>query len=459
MIENITKRHFLLMMVLYWNSNYVYSVKWNDKICTGDNMMITFSQCCGNEPYCSSNTNESGCNDGEVGLYCEWIEAGDEKVNEGKCVPRTDERSDVCCRGGAVKDACHSVAYKMECPKDWLVNKGCCPDAAERKYNKILEGIPDDMDCCNSPCTQVEKAISSGASNCTLSARCAPGPRTYAMTYDPYNTLGFFHNYREHGSPHAFGNIIHGSGYDDAYGHEEYEHDENNKHEDKHSKHGDSKHDKNYDHVDEITVDDLFELMIEALQDDTDVKSYDAEYYTDSYLGKTKSGGSLADFDLPDPDYLIDMLYGSPYGIPYDIDNIFKNPLNIYSSPYPYDDVYNQHASPFGYSLNPYNSPYGGLGGGLSYGHNQYNSPHGGIGEGLNYGHNQYNAPYGGLGGQLNYDHARPQYGGLESGLNYDNSSPLHGGFEGGLNYGPTIPQSGGLEGGLNYGSTIPQSY
>lgn len=386
------------MVVLYWNSKCVYSVKWNDKICSGDNMMITFSQCCGNEPYCSSISDESSCNNGEVGLYCEWIEAGDEKASgKGKCSPKTDERSDVCCRGGAVKDACHSVAYKMECPKDWLVEKGCCPDAAERKYNKILGGIPDDMDCCNSPCTQVEKAISSGASNCTLSTRCAPGPRTYAMTYDPYNTLGFYHSYRQHGAPHAFGNILHGIGYEDPYGHEEYEQDDKHK----------DKNDKHYDHVDEITVDDLFELMIEALQDDTDVKSYDAEYYTDAYFGKTKSGGLLADLDLPDPDYLLDMIYGSPYGIPYDVDDIFKNPLNLYSSPYPYGHSFNQYSSPYGYGFNPYNSPYGGLGA-FNYNQNPYNS-YGGLAGGSSYA--QYDAtPVGG-----SYGHTGPYSAGSGS--------------------------------------------
>jgi len=369
MTRKIFSRHFILLLVLLYWSNFVYSVRWTNDICSGDNAMVTFSKCCGNEPYCSVHTNQTDCNTDEVGLYCQWA-VDDVNVN-GKCVPKPDERSDVCCRGGAVKDACHSIAYKLECPKDWLVAKGCCPDAAERKYNKILGGIPDDMDCCNSPCTQVEKAISSGASNCTLSSRCAPGPRSYAMTYDPYNTLGFFHSYRPHGAPHAFGSVHHGTGYEDDYGPDYYEEDDHDydKDEDDHD-HDHDKDEHGYnDHVDEITVDDLFELLVEALEEDTDVKSYDAEYYTDPYLGKSKSGGRLADLNLPDPDDYLDLLYWNPW---YNFDYEFQDPHMIYSSPYLHDVLYNQ-IGPYGYQHGPSYAPYGGLGPyNNDYGHNIY---------------------------------------------------------------------------------------
>jgi hypothetical protein len=388
MIRNAIKKQLLLsVMLIIWSSNLASATKWTNEICSGDNMMVTFSKCCGNEPYCSANTNEADCNKGEVGLYCEWIETNEVQDASGKCIPKTDERSDVCCRGGAVKDACHSIAYKMECPKDWLVSEGCCPDASERKYNKILGGIPEDMDCCNSPCTQVEKAISSGSTNCTLSPRCAPGARSYAMTYDPYNTLGFFHSLG-HGAPHSFGNIIHGSGYDDF----EYEEEDT-------KKDGyDDKHDDKYGHVDEITVDDLFELMIEALQDDSDVKSYDAEYYTDPYLGKTRSGGLLADFDLPDPDYYFKLLYGNPWGLSYNLENEFKDPSLIYSSPDHYGYGYNDFGSQYGhgYGYNGLQSPYG-------YGHSNQFSPYG-------FGHQSQYSPFG-FGHNSPYSHGPSSHG------------------------------------------------
>jgi len=430
--------HLLLLMVLsYMSLNLVDAVRWSDEICSGDNMMITFSKCCGNEPYCSSNTKESDCDDGESGLYCEWIEKDEEENKAGKCAPKLDERSDVCCRGGAVKDACHSIAYKMECPKDWLVNKGCCPDLAERKYNKVLNGIPDDMDCCNSPCTQVEKAISNGTSNCSLSARCAPGPRSYAMTYDPYNTLGFYHDYRHHGVPHAFGSLIHGSGYDDHDGYEEddYGYEEKDGGYDGHDDHKDGYN----SHVDEITVDDLFELMIEALEDDTDVKSYDAEYYTDSYLGKTKSGGKLASLNLPDPDYYIDMLYGNPWGLNYNLDYEFSNPIPFYSSPYGFNDYYHNpsrygsHHGPSYGAFDPYFNAYGGYGGALDNGYTSFPQAYQNQAQ-------QYTNSAGGYGGALDNGYTSFPQAYQNQAQQYTNSA---GGYEGALDNGYTsFPQA-----------------
>merc|ERR1719334_915690 len=306
--------------------------------------MVTFSKCCGNEPYCSAKKDQTECTNGEVGLYCEWVDSD----SDGKCVPKVDDRSDVCCRGGAVKDACHSIAYKLECPKDWLVTKGCCPDSTERKYNSILGGIPSDMDCCNSPCTQVEKAISNGATNCTLSSRCAPGPRSYAMTYDPYSTLGFFHQYR-HGVPHSFGSIYHGG--------------------------------------------------------------YDEEYFTDPFLGKTRSGGLLADVSLPDPDLYFHLLHGNGWRLPhsFNLENEFTNPLPIYNFPSATPDYGQLQAPPLGlYDLDSFDTndikdasrrhnryrvprPYGFS----NYGHGRYGNPSYGFRAGYGSPHGNHHGGYG----------------------------------------------------------------
>jgi len=410
----------LTILVLLSSKNLVNSTRWTDELCNGDNMMVTFSKCCGNEPYCSAKKDKSDCTNGEVGLYCEWVDSDE---SNGKCVPKEDDRSDVCCRGGAVKDACHSIGYKMECPKDWLVTKGCCPDSAERKYNSILGGIPSDMDCCNSPCTQVEKAISNGATNCTLSSRCAPGPRSYAMTYDPYSTLGFFHQYR-HGAPHSFGSIYHG-GYDD-YDEEYDEDDEDDTSEKKKSR-------DHYSKVDEITVDDLFELMIEALEDDTDVKSYDGEYFTDPFLGKTRSGGLLADVSLPDPDLYFHLLHGNGWRMPhyFNPDNEFTNPLPIYNFPSAAPDYGQLQAPPLGlYDLESFDTNdikdagrhyrYGAPRnyGHINYGHGRYGNPSYGFKAGFG---RPYGGRYGGYGGPLN---SHSGYGG-SSGYGHNR----HGGY------------------------------
>ena len=60
------------------------------------------------------------------------------------------------------------------------------------------------------------------------------------------------------------------------------------------------------EHVDEITVDDIFALMIDAMEKDTDVKIYDADISSDPYLGKNWSGGLFVDHHFPDFEPLID---------------------------------------------------------------------------------------------------------------------------------------------------------
>ena len=59
-----------------------------------------------------------------------------------------------------------------------------------------------------------------------------------------------------------------------------------------------------YDHVDEITVDDIFALMIDAMEKETDVKIYDADITSDPYLGKNWSGGLFVDHHLPNIDHI-----------------------------------------------------------------------------------------------------------------------------------------------------------
>jgi hypothetical protein len=254
------------------------------------------------------------------------------------------------------------------------------------------------------------------------------------MTYDPYSTLGFFHQYR-HGNPHQFGSVFHGGygDYDDEEYEDEYEHDEHD------SKKKDKSH-KHDSHVDEITVDDLFELMIEALEDDTDVKSYDAEYYTDPFLGKTRSGGLLADVSLPDPDLYFHLLYGTPWGLPhnFDLSNEFKNPAPIYNFPSPYDygrpqapplGLYDlstfdskNHKAHFGGYGSPINSGYhAGYGGPSRYGHAGYGSPlaniHGGFGSPLGGLYGGYGSP---LKNNYNLGYEKPSnYGGHVGTSNY----------------------------------------
>merc|ERR1712025_840302 len=68
-------------------------------------------------------------------------------------------------------------------------------------------------------------------------------------------------------------------------------------------------------HVDEITVDDFFDAIIEALDNDKDVFEYNKEIYSDSWFGKQSFGGWMDGFSFIDPKKFIDPIYGSPFGL------------------------------------------------------------------------------------------------------------------------------------------------
>merc|ERR1712112_424276 len=69
------------------------------------------------------------------------------------------------------------------------------------------------------------------------------------------------------------------------------------------------------DHVDEITVDDFFDSIIEALDNDKDVFEYNKEINSDSWFGKQSFGGLVDGFKFIDPKKFINRIYGSPFGL------------------------------------------------------------------------------------------------------------------------------------------------
>merc|ERR1712055_93040 len=68
-------------------------------------------------------------------------------------------------------------------------------------------------------------------------------------------------------------------------------------------------------HVDEITVDDFFDAIIEALDNDKDVFEYNKEINSDSWFGKQSFGGLVDGFKFIDPKKFINRIYGSPFGL------------------------------------------------------------------------------------------------------------------------------------------------
>merc|ERR1719466_505698 len=69
------------------------------------------------------------------------------------------------------------------------------------------------------------------------------------------------------------------------------------------------------EHVDEITVDDFFDAIIESLDNDKDVFEYNKEINSDSWFGKQSFGGLVDGFNFIDPTKFLNQIYGSPFGL------------------------------------------------------------------------------------------------------------------------------------------------
>jgi len=276
---------------------------WTEANCPASVGNVTDSICCGAETFCEPLTTESACVSGDAAIYCQW-----NATETVKCAPSVDRQSNVCCQGQET-NTCSSLFAGL-CPEEFQVKKECCQgDAVLTKYSFLKTANDDELVCCNAPCAAMERA------GCPLTAKCAPSQRSYSMGH-PYQALGFNHHYGGGGgypNNHQYGQILYGTGF----GHDRHykrRHRKNRKHG---SGYSDDDKDKDYDyskehHVDEITVDDLFLMMIDSMEKEADVKVYDSDITSDPYLGKTKSGGLFVDHNLPDPHEILEEIYGRP---------------------------------------------------------------------------------------------------------------------------------------------------
>jgi len=270
---------------------------WTETNCPAVVGNVTDSICCG-ETFCGSFYRESDCHSekDDAALYCTW--------KEGKCSAVADRKSNVCCRGESM-NSCASI-LNGKCPDSFQVRKECCTDAEFNKFAFLKTADDDELVCCSAPCAAMEKA------RCPLTEQCAPSQKSWGMRHplvahgfhaDGYrglNSYGTILNYGFGRRRHPFGRRGHSHHYDDA----PYE----------------NNHDTKDDHVGEITVDDLMLTLVDILEKQSDVKVYDADITSDPYLGKTKSGGLFVDHSFPDPERIIDEIYGEPrfydYGWP-----------------------------------------------------------------------------------------------------------------------------------------------
>ena len=229
---------------------------------------------------------------------CKW-ESSRSNWQAARCVLNRDRKNNVCCQEANIKQNCVDM-MKGICPSRWQVNRECCP-APYNKYADILSADQPHLVCCNAPCEAIEKAFNgqeanytqgtpavAGKTHCsaTMSDNCGPQARSYmgqmmgshgglgGMGLDPKmlsQLMGM-----PVSKPMDIGQVIPGMGGStgmnggltlaalNGMGF------------------GSSKD----SHVEEITVDDFFDAIIDGLDNDKDVFEYNKEINSDSWFGK-----------------------------------------------------------------------------------------------------------------------------------------------------------------------------
>merc|ERR1712042_224486 len=259
----------------------------------------------------------------------------------GSCKANRDKANNVCCKNPDLDKVENCVDLMSgRCPKAWQVPRDCCPTPNDKyAYMLTCDSKRSDLICCNAPCTAIEQAWRGsegnltagihpvpGRSQCTadgsqmptaVKENCAPGKRSFLSGLMGGGAGGFGGGAgldpsmlsqlmgMPVGESIDLGKVIPGmaggTGLDggatlaalQGLGF------------------GASKK----DHVDEITVDDFFDAIIEALDNDKDVFEYNKEINSDSWFGKQSFGGLVDGFKFIDPKKFINRIYGSPFGL------------------------------------------------------------------------------------------------------------------------------------------------
>ena len=240
---------------------------------------------------CASKEDESLCENIEDMEVDECLEKMCEKEDkciwrEGRCKPNRDMENNVCCPPGEIKRNCQHI-LRGQCPPDWRIPGQCCPPPYD-KYRKRLETGEEDTVCCNAPCTAIELAWAGNETRgiepndqckADLSPNCGPAKRSALMGgMNPF-LLSQLMDFPTGGSS-SFGqsNPFFGS-VDNMLG----------------GQFGlmmqlmSDMGVSETEPVEEITVDDFFNSLIEALDNDKDVFEYQSDTFSHPYFGKMVS--------------------------------------------------------------------------------------------------------------------------------------------------------------------------
>jgi len=194
---------------------------------------VTDAVCC-QDKLCDGQSESSCLSDDKRKLFCNW------DSSRGKCLEVRDVENNVCCQKPPLTGCSDIMAGR--CPDEFQVPEGCCT-ADGQKWNSMLKGgVPPGKVCCNAPCKDAD------AKQCSQHGKCMT-KSYFGSSYINPNDYGIAANFIHH--KHQYGNYYQSlAPYSNADQLDNYK-------------------------TKEVTVDDIVEMLVEALENDDDIVQSD----------------------------------------------------------------------------------------------------------------------------------------------------------------------------------------
>jgi len=248
-----------------WNDDKSQQDKFN---CDG---FVTDAICC-QDRLCLGQSESSCTSDDKRKLFCAW------DSSKSKCLTIRDAKNNVCCQKKPL-EGCNDL-MKGRCPEQYQVSEGCCSEDG-KKWNSIFKGVTPGKVCCNAPCKDADFL------KCGQLGRCSQRS-LYASPYlNPYE-YGFGSQIQKKipiGQlyPSLFSTIDNKEQFEDHK-------------------------------TQEVTVDDIISMMVEALENDEDIVQSDNTLSASPYGRQQYSNSMPVMNNYVDPNLIIKKLI-SPYGL------------------------------------------------------------------------------------------------------------------------------------------------
>jgi len=248
-----------------WNDDKSQQDKFN---CDG---FVTDAICC-QDRLCLGQSESSCTSDDKRKLFCAW------DSSKSKCLTIRDAKNNVCCQKKPL-EGCNDL-MKGRCPEQYQVSEGCCSEDG-KKWNSIFKGVTPGKVCCNAPCKDADFL------KCGQLGRCSQRSLYSSPYLNPYE-YGFGSQIQKKipiGQlyPSLFSTIDNKEQFEDHK-------------------------------TQEVTVDDIISMMVEALENDEDIVQSDKTLSASPYGRQQYSNSWPIMKNYVDPNLIIKKLI-SPYGL------------------------------------------------------------------------------------------------------------------------------------------------